>query len=166
MISFNISSKSLSFLFAFELLSSCVSFLSILYPRNNTNEIKPTPTNKRTILLLVAFVILMGLIDTIYPLLNKYAMDTFFVEKPNFDYLWNNYPHTLLEARSLPDETKNVSIAGRIVFMRKMGKLSFLTIGDIEGKIQISIKDNDISNTNESELYNLIDPQIHNALFN
>jgi hypothetical protein len=24
----------------------------------------------------------------------------------------------------------------------------------------------DISNTNESELYNLIDPQIHNALFN
>ena len=43
-------------------------------------------TDKKTTILLVLFVILLGLIDTFYPLLNKYAMDTFFVEKPNFDY--------------------------------------------------------------------------------
>ena len=43
-------------------------------------------TDKKTVIFLVLFVILMGLIDTFYPLLNKYAMDTFFVEKPNFDY--------------------------------------------------------------------------------
>ena len=58
----------------------------------------------------------------------------------------NPYPeryevtHCLHEAINLPDETKNVSIAGRIVFMRKMGKLSFLRIRDLEGSMQVSIK--------------------------
>ena len=58
----------------------------------------------------------------------------------------NPYPeryevtHTLKEAATLPDETKDVSVAGRIVFMRKMGKLSFLKIRDIEGDLQLSIK--------------------------
>ncbi len=46
----------------------------------------------------------------------------------------------LKDARNLADGTKNVSVAGRIVLMRKMGKLSFLTIRDIMGSIQISIK--------------------------
>ena len=58
----------------------------------------------------------------------------------------NPYPeryevtHTLKEASTLPDETKDVSVAGRIVFMRKMGKLSFLKIRDIESDLQLSIK--------------------------
>lgn len=58
----------------------------------------------------------------------------------------NPYPeryettHSLLEACTLPDETKNVSIAGRIVFMRKMGKLSFIKLRDIEADLQVSIK--------------------------
>jgi len=58
----------------------------------------------------------------------------------------NPYPekyevtHTLKDASLLPDETKNVKVAGRIVFMRKMGKLSFLKLRDIEGDIQVSIK--------------------------
>ena len=58
----------------------------------------------------------------------------------------NPYPeryevtHTLKDASVLPDETKNVKVAGRIVFMRKMGKLSFLKLRDIEGDIQVSIK--------------------------
>ena len=58
----------------------------------------------------------------------------------------NPYPekyettHSLKEACILEDETKDVSIAGRIVFMRKMGKLSFLKLRDIEGEIQVSIK--------------------------
>ena len=41
---------------------------------------------------------------------------------------------------NVSDEEKNVSVAGRIVFMRKMGKLSFLKLRDIEGELQISIK--------------------------
>lgn len=58
----------------------------------------------------------------------------------------NPYPdryevtHSLKEASNLPDETKNVSIAGRIVFMRKMGKMSFIKVRDIECDLQISIK--------------------------
>ena len=44
------------------------------------------------------------------------------------------------EASNLPDETKNVRVAGRIVFMRKMGKMSFLKIRDLEGDLQVSIK--------------------------
>ena len=58
----------------------------------------------------------------------------------------NPYPerfeitHRLHEAAELPDETQNVSVAGRIVFMRKMGKLSFLRIRDLEGSLQVSIK--------------------------
>ena len=58
----------------------------------------------------------------------------------------NPYPerfeitHEIKDARNLEDGTNDVSVAGRIVLMRKMGKLSFLTIRDVEGDIQISIK--------------------------
>ena len=58
----------------------------------------------------------------------------------------NPYPeryevtHKLKEAVNLPDETTGVRVAGRIVFMRKMGKLSFVKIRDIEGDLQLSIK--------------------------
>lgn len=58
----------------------------------------------------------------------------------------NPYPeryeitHTLKEASNLEDGTDNVSVAGRIVFMRKMGKLSFLRLRDIEADLQVSIK--------------------------
>ena len=58
----------------------------------------------------------------------------------------NAYPdrfdvnYDIKEAMLLPDETENVRVAGRIILMRKMGKMSFLTIGDIEGKIQVSVK--------------------------
>lgn len=58
----------------------------------------------------------------------------------------NPYPeryeitHTLEEAMNLEDGTKDVSIAGRIVFMRKMGKMSFIKLRDIDGSLQISLK--------------------------
>ena len=58
----------------------------------------------------------------------------------------NPYPeryeinYSLKEASLLEDETKDVRVAGRIVFMRKMGKMSFLKIRDLEGDLQISIK--------------------------
>jgi len=58
----------------------------------------------------------------------------------------NPYPekyektHPLKEARLLDDGTTDVKIAGRIVFMRKMGKLSFVRIRDIEGDMQLEIK--------------------------
>ena len=58
----------------------------------------------------------------------------------------NPYPdkysvtNSIKEARCIPDGTTDISIAGRIVFLRKMGKLSFLRIRDIEASIQVSFK--------------------------
>ena len=58
----------------------------------------------------------------------------------------NPYPekyevtNSIKEAREIPDDTSDVRIAGRIVFLRKMGKLSFLRIRDIEDSIQVSFK--------------------------
>lgn len=58
----------------------------------------------------------------------------------------NPYPekydvnYEICDVKNLEDGTTDVKVAGRIVFMRKMGKMSFLTIKDIKGKIQLSIK--------------------------
>ena len=60
------------------------------------------------------------------------------IENPYPERFETNYD--LKEAKLLEDGTNNVRVAGRIVFMRKMGKLSFISIRDIEGSIQVSIK--------------------------
>ena len=58
----------------------------------------------------------------------------------------NPYPekfertHTLKDAKNLSDGKTNIRIAGRIMFMRKMGKLSFIRIRDLEGDMQLEIK--------------------------
>jgi lysyl-tRNA synthetase class 2 len=58
----------------------------------------------------------------------------------------NPYPakyertHTLKEAKLLEDGTKDVSIAGRVGFARKMGKLSFVKIKDLEENMQLEFK--------------------------
>ncbi|MBP3921092.1 MAG: lysine--tRNA ligase [Bacilli bacterium] len=58
----------------------------------------------------------------------------------------NPYPdkyeitHDLKEAKKLADGTSNVSVAGRIIFMRKMGKLSFVRIRNLEGDLQLEFK--------------------------
>lgn len=58
----------------------------------------------------------------------------------------NPYPekyevtNSIKEAREIEDGTKDIKIAGRIVFMRKMGKLSFFRIRDIESSIQVSMQ--------------------------
>jgi lysyl-tRNA synthetase class 2 len=58
----------------------------------------------------------------------------------------NPYPekfertHTISEARELEDGTKGVKVAGRIAFARKMGKLSFVRIRNLEEGIQVQFK--------------------------
>ncbi len=58
----------------------------------------------------------------------------------------NPYPeryevtHSLIEASKLDDGVVDVAVAGRIVFMRKMGKMSFLRLRDIDGDLQVSLK--------------------------
>ena len=62
----------------------------------------------------------------------------------------NPYPerfektHEIAEMAVLEDGTPDVRTSGRIILMRKMGKLSFVTIGDICGKIQIAVKSNSV----------------------
>jgi len=68
------------------------------------------------------------------------------VRREKLDKIKNPYPerfetnYSLLDAAKLDDGVTGVKVAGRIVLMRQMGKLSFLTIQDVEGKIQLSIK--------------------------
>ena len=70
----------------------------------------------------------------------------------------NPYPerfevtNTLLESRTLEDGTENISIAGRIVFMRKMGKLSFVRLRDIEADMQIQLK-SDVTKEEDYEFF-------------
>ena len=58
----------------------------------------------------------------------------------------NPYPeryevtHSLLSASKLEDGINGISVAGRIVFMRKMGKMSFLRLRDIDSDLQVSLK--------------------------
>ena len=75
----------------------------------------------------------------------------------------NPYPekyditHTLKEARNLKDGVKDVSVAGRIVFMRKMGKLSFVRIRNLEADLQLEFKIDEVGENNYSFLKKQID---------
>ena len=48
--------------------------------------------------------------------------------------------HSLAQARALPDGS-GVHIAGRIVLLRDMGKLTFLTLQDHSGRLQIALRE-------------------------
>ncbi|ABX42935.1 lysine--tRNA ligase [Lachnoclostridium phytofermentans] len=62
----------------------------------------------------------------------------------------NPYPeryqvtHELKDAIKLLDGTKDISVAGRILSIRRMGKLCFVNIGDIYGKLQVAIRRDDV----------------------
>lgn len=75
----------------------------------------------------------------------------------------NPYPdkfektHSLKDAKNLEDGVLNVSVAGRIVFMRKMGKLSFVRIRDLEGDLQLEFKIDEVGEENYAFLKKQID---------
>lgn len=60
--------------------------------------------------------------------------------------------HYIAQARTLEDGTQNISVAGRVMSKRKMGKISFFDISDIEGRIQLVMKRDDVG----EELYKKI----------
>ena len=47
--------------------------------------------------------------------------------------------HELCEAAKLPDGVQDVCVAGRVTAIRRMGKLSFVTLSDVEGRLQIAV---------------------------
>lgn len=65
--------------------------------------------------------------------------------------------HTIIEARNLEDGTKNVSIAGRVMSKRKLGKISFIDLRDLEGHLQLCIKRDDLGEEIYKFLHETID---------
>ena len=49
-------------------------------------------------------------------------------------------------------ENQSVSSGGRVLAFRKQGKLAFLDIGDITGRIQLFMRKNDLENFDDAEL--------------
>lgn len=62
------------------------------------------------------------------------------------------YTHSLKEVMALEPGTKDVSVAGRVMSKRKMGKISFIDLRDVEGHIQLCMKRDDLG----EELYKKI----------
>lgn len=75
----------------------------------------------------------------------------------------NPYPdsfkrtHTLKEARTLEDGTTDVRVCGRAIFMRKMGKLSFVRIRDLEADLQLEFKIDEVGEEAYAFFKKLID---------
>ena len=60
--------------------------------------------------------------------------------------------HTLEQASKLEEGVQNVRVAGRVMSKRKMGKISFLDLRDIQGRIQLCLKKDELG----EELYQRI----------
>ncbi len=55
-----------------------------------------------------------------------------------------------------PDDFKEVSIAGRIMSVRDMGKAAFAVLQDAEGRIQIYVKRDDLCKGEDKTLYDIL----------
>lgn len=91
------------------------------------------------------------------------------IRRQNMDGLWNiginPYPADEFEVNNTSlnikkefkeDELKNVSIAGRIMSRRIMGKASFVELQDSKGRIQVYISRDDINTEAQPEMYNTV----------
>lgn len=65
--------------------------------------------------------------------------------------------HEIGSSRLLADGTQNVSLAGRIMSKRKMGKISFLDLSDITGHIQLVIKRDDLGEEEYKKFHEITD---------
>ncbi len=78
----------------------------------------------------------------------------------------NPYPHQFTVTASSVEVLRdyadgapqwNVSVAGRIVAIRRMGKASFIHILDSQGRIQLYLRSNDLANYDDFKLYDIGD---------
>ena len=65
--------------------------------------------------------------------------------------------HSLKDVRKLEEGVKNVRVAGRVISKRKMGKISFMDLRDLEGKIQLVFKRDDLGEENYKLLHATVD---------
>lgn len=64
--------------------------------------------------------------------------------------------HTLEEAKNLPDG-QTVSIAGRLMLLRDMGGLTFATLQDHTGRLQIALREEEMGKDAYKEVLHLVD---------
>ena len=65
--------------------------------------------------------------------------------------------YRLHEAAGLPDGTKGIRLAGRVVSLRYFGKLAFGHLYDIDGKMQFAVQKNKLGDEKFNDLKRLID---------
>ncbi|MGM0834621.1 MAG: lysine--tRNA ligase [Bacillota bacterium] len=65
--------------------------------------------------------------------------------------------YELYEASSLEDGTSGVRVAGRIMGIRQFSKFSFITISDIQGKLQLLMKKDEVGEQAMSDFINYFD---------
>jgi lysyl-tRNA synthetase class 2 len=84
---------------------------------------------------------------------NPYPAEAFDVNTSAKDILTN---YVADNPDSNRDEFKNISIAGRIMSIRDMGKAAFCVIQDSTGKIQLYIRRDDICKSDDKVLYDSV----------
>lgn len=80
--------------------------------------------------------------------INPYPAERFSVSATAADISQNFDQH--------PDKYQNVTLAGRLMTKRVMGKASFAVLQDSTGKIQLYISRDDIAPTENKDLYNVV----------
>ncbi len=65
--------------------------------------------------------------------------------------------HSLNEAMKLDEGEQNVRVAGRVMSKRKMGKISFMDLRDIEGRIQLCIKKDEVGEDLYKQIHETVD---------
>lgn len=75
---------------------------------------------------------------------------------PAAEYITNAFSAEIKAAFKDEDEPRQVSVAGRVMSRRIMGKASFMELQDTEGRIQVYISRDDICQGEDKELYNTV----------
>lgn len=65
--------------------------------------------------------------------------------------------YELHDARLLADDIEGIRLAGRILSLRKMGKITFITISDIKAKIQLALKEDIVGKDKYNFFHNFFD---------
>ncbi|MDR1730025.1 MAG: lysine--tRNA ligase [Prevotellaceae bacterium] len=75
---------------------------------------------------------------------------------PAAEYVVTDYSQNIKKEFSDGAERKNVTIAGRIMSRRIMGKASFIELQDSEGRVQVYISRDDLCPGEDKEMYNTV----------
>ena len=75
---------------------------------------------------------------------------------PAAEYTTNAFSTEILDTFSDESEPREVSIAGRMMSRRVMGKASFVELQDSKGRIQVYVTRDDICPDEDKDMYNVV----------